>query len=639
MRSGFLLGSTVALLVTVNDSPARAQTTPDEHAQHHPAANATPAMTGADPAPSPGMPGMPAPSGGAMGAEMVEMMKQMGVPPPKELYPSLMALPDDVTPEQRVAIEQLARERMKTGAASMSAGLEKLATSTADEDFNAMRQAAAQVRQGLAEFEAGLAARQVLSEGKAARNLALDWFKREMNLASSVRTDTPRTLLGVTPLHLFTMVLLIVFALAMVTMYFFKMRRAAALFGRIGPDTYVSTPGVAPPQTGGSAPPSPPLAGTPPADPGAPPQSGPTSSTKSTVSGETSKSVVAANWRGHLRVGSIVVETPSVKTFRLLPSPGSSLPFAFVPGQFLNVAFWIGGGRMNRSYSISSSPAQRGYVDITVKREPRGAVSRHMTDLLRVGDQIEAGGPVGRFTFTGTEADSIVLIAGGVGITPMMSIARHLTEHAWPGEVFLIYACSAPADFIFRNEIGALQRENPRLRVVVTMERANNAEWTGPIGRITKELLTQTVPGITSRRIHLCGPPAMMDATKGILAELGVAPEQVKTELFGATRPVPASPSTSAQPTAPATGPVVTFSRSNRSARIHADQTVLEFSEELGIGIENSCRIGTCGVCKVTMTSGEVEMAVEDALDPDDKVNGIILACQAKPTSDIVVEA
>lgn len=638
MRSGFLLALTVALVVTVNNSPARAQTTPDEHAQHHPAANATPAATGADAAPSSAMPGMAAPSGGAMG-EMGEMMKQMGVPPPKELYPSLMTLPDDVTQEQRVAIEQLARERMKTGAASMSAGLEKLATSTAVEDFAAMQQAAAQMRQGLTEFEAGLAARQVLSEGKAARNLALDWFKREMNLASSVRTDTPRTLLGVTPLHLFTMVLLIVFALAMVTMYFFKMRRAAALFGRIGPGTYVSTPGVAPPQTGGSAPSSPPPAGTPPTDSGAPPRSGPTSSTKSAVSDETSKSVVAANWRGHLLVGSILVETPSVKTFRLLPSSGSSLPFTFAPGQFLNVAFWIGGGRMNRSYSMSSSPAQRGYVDITVKREPRGAVSRHMTDLLKVGDQIEAGGPVGRFTFTGTEADSIVLIAGGVGITPMMSIARYLTEHAWPGEVFLIYACSTPADFIFRNEIGALQRENPRLRVVVTMERANNAEWTGPVGRITKELLTQAVPNITSRRIHLCGPPAMMDATKSILAELGVAPEQVKTELFGATRPVPASPSTSAQPTARATGPVVTFSKSNRSSRIRADQTVLEFSEELGIGIENSCRIGTCGVCKVTMTSGEVEMAVEDGLNPDDKVNGIILACQAKPTSDIVIEA
>ncbi len=86
-------------------------------------------------------------------------------------------------------------------------------------------------------------------------------------------------------------------------------------------------------------------------------------------------------------------------------------------------------------------------------------------------------------------------------------------------------------------------------------------------------------------------------------------------------------------------GPMVTFSKNNKSSKIHTDQTVLELSEELGIGIENSCRVGTCGLCKVKMTSGEVEMAVEDSLDAEDKTNGIILACQAKPKGEIMVEA
>jgi ferredoxin-NADP reductase len=315
------------------------------------------------------------------------------------------------------------------------------------------------------------------------------------------------------------------------------------------------------------------------------------------------------------------------------------MPFTFVPGQFLNLAFWIGGARMNRSYSISSSPTQREYVELSVRREPRGAVSRHINDLLKVGNQIEAGGPVGRFTFTGTEADSIVLIAGGVGITPMMSITRYLTERSWAGDIFFIYACRAPTDFIFANEVAALQRVNPKLRVAVTMSRPEGTDWKGPRGRLTKELLTQTVPNLGSRRIHLCGPPSMMDSTKAILTELGVAPEQVKTELFGATKPTPAAAGTTATSTSPATGPLVTFSKNNKSAKIHIDQTVLELSEELAIGIEFSCRVGTCGVCKVKMTSGEVEMAVEDALDPDDTTAGIILACQAKPKGDIAVEA
>jgi len=315
------------------------------------------------------------------------------------------------------------------------------------------------------------------------------------------------------------------------------------------------------------------------------------------------------------------------------------MPFTFVPGQFLNFSFWIGGARMNRSYSISSSPTKSDYVEVTVKREPRGAVSRHICDLLKVGDRIEAGGPVGRFTFAGTEADSIVLVAGGVGVTPMISITRYLTERSWAGEIFFIYSCRAPIDFIFANDIAALQRVNPKLHAAVTMERPEGTDWKGPRGRITTELLTQTVPDLASRRIHLYGPPLMMDAIKALLIGLGVPADQVKTESFGPTRPIPAAAGTTAKPTAPATGPLVTFSKNGKSARIHADQTVLELSEELSIGIQNSCRVGTCGVCKVKMTSGEVVMAVEDALQPEDKSNGMILACQAKPKNDIAVEA
>ena len=259
------------LLALVSVSPAFGQTA-DEHAAHHPApGGAGPAA--ADPAAQAGMPmpggGVPAPmaapapggmggtqppaAAGGMGAEMGDMMKQMGAPPPKELYPSLMALPDEVTLEQRAGIEQLAHERMKTGSALLSSGLKKLSESTADEDYAAMQQAAEQMREGLAEFEAGLAARRLLSEGTLPRNLALDWFRREMNLASPVPPDESRGLVGVTLLHLFTMGLLIAFALAMVAMYFFKMRRAAALFGRLGPDANPPPPGAAPPLAGANA--------------------------------------------------------------------------------------------------------------------------------------------------------------------------------------------------------------------------------------------------------------------------------------------------------------------------------------------------------------------------------------------------
>lgn len=605
------------------------------------AATAAPAM-------GPGAGGGMAAAGGCMGGNCGAGAAKTPI------YSSLMTLPA-LTPAKRAEIDALARQQISEGMARLASGAESLERTAQAGDHAAMQQSVGLMREGLDQLGAGIAAQRVLLEGKAPRNLALDWFKREMNLASPIAHDEAHALPGVSVFHLFTMALLIAFALAMVVMYFFKMRRAATLFGRLKPDSGPPPPGASPPLAGapgptspaspqGNSPSSPPAPSSTPAS-GAPPTSArsPEGPSAALIPVAGAAPPLTANWRGQLRVGSTITETPSVKTFRLLPplsAPGDRfIPFTFVPGQFLNLSFSIGGARMNRSYSISSSPTQREYVDLTVRREPRGAVSRHMDDLLKVGDQIEAGGPMGRFTFTGTEADSIVLISGGVGITPMMSIARYLTERSWPGDIFFIYACRAPADYIFANELAALQRVNPKLRVMVTMEHPEGTDWTGPQGRITRELLTRTVPDLASRRVHLCGPPLMMDSTKGILIELGVPPDQVKTEDFGTARPTPAAAGTSAVTMIPATGALVTFSKHNKVSRSRAGQTVLELSEELAIGIEFSCRVGTCGVCKVMMTSGEVAMAVEDGLDVGDKAKGLILACQARPMSDIAVDA
>lgn len=582
---------------------------------------------------SPGMGGKPGQAGGmgSMMSGMGAMMKGMMGGPPPQLYPSLMALPA-TTSAQRLQLQQQAAGRATTGAALLQQGTARLAN-PASSDLE-RQDGAADARAGLQELESGEATRRALAEGRPPRAVALQWFKSEMNLESPMLSSDSHTIFGVTPFHLFTMLMLVVFALAMVVMYFFKMRRAASLFGRL--DSERGSPsGAFPPLGGTSAPPSPDV---PPVEKPVPKK----------FNKELDKAPMTANWRGQLRVGSIVTETPNVKTFRLLPSSNDRfLPFNFVPGQFLNVAFAIGGARMNRSYSISSSPTERDHVDLTVRREPRGAISRHIVDLLKVGDLIETGGPVGKFTFNGTESDSIVLISGGVGITPMMSISRYLTELAWPGDIFFIYVCRTSADIVFADEIAALQRRNPHLHFAVTLTRAQGTDWKGARGRISKEWLVQTVPDLASRRTHVCGPPEMMDSIKAIFNELGIAPDHLKMEAFGAVKPAPAVPG-AAKPIGPATGPLVTFSKNNKSAKIHLDlqtgdspplQSILELSEELSIGIEFSCRVGTCGICKVKLTAGEVDQEVQDALDDDDKAKGIILACQAKPKGDVTVEA
>lgn len=599
--------------------------TPEEHASHHPGAAATTTMP-VNPSATPAPGGM---------AAMGEMMKGMGVPPPREIYPTLMTLPE-LTPEKRREIELQADLRMQTGARLMEAALDTLNRGTDSGDYAVMHEAMMGLREGVAQLESGVAARRALAEGRAPRDVALAWFKREMRLAPLPVGAASPAERGLSVLHLFTMALLVSFACAMLAMYFFKMRRAHALFGRIDPGS--PPPGSSPPPGGSPGPAAPPAPSA--VTPGAE-AAVPTTESRTDPIPSPGKPVtlpVPAKWQGRLRVTGIARETPTVLTFRLGAPGGGPLPFTFAPGQFLNVATAVGGAKMNRSYSISSSPLERDHVDLTIKREERGAVSRHLIDLLKVGDEIEAGGPVGKFTFTGSEAESVVLIGAGVGITPMMSIARYLTELSWPGEVYFIYGCRSPADLIFKQAIAALERRNPRLHVVITMSKPT-PDWTGARGRITKEFLLAAVPALASRRVQLCGPPTMMEAAKALLLEIGVAPANLKTEMFGAVKAAPAVPGTSALPAADATGPQVTFSTNHKSARIRPDQTILELSETLGIGIDFACRVGTCGLCKVRMTAGEVDMDIVDALDEDDRAAGLILACQAKPKTEVTVEA
>ncbi len=263
---------------------------------------------------------------------------------------------------------------------------------------------------------------------------------------------------------------------------------------------------------------------------------------------------------------------------------------------------------------------------------------------------MEVDGPVGKFVFPGEKEESIVFISGGVGVTPMMSISRYLTEISWLGDIFFIYACRTPADIIFAAQLNELERRNPKFHLAIIISKPGGTAWKGATGRITKEWLLQIVPDLPSRMIHLCGPPAMMDAVKVIFAQMGSAPGRLMTESFGLRKPAPATPTAleTRKQKGPATGPEITFSKNNKSAKIRIDldtgdsppkQSILELSEELSIPIEFSCRVGTCGVCKTKMTVGEVDQEVQDALSDDDKANGIILACQAKPKGAVTVEA
>jgi ferredoxin-NADP reductase len=570
--------------------------------------------------------------GGMEGMKPDEMMKMMRGMKPRELYPSLMSLPE-LSPEKRDEVQRQADERMKAGTALMSQGLERLSNAAGD-DYVAKQKGTEQMREGLALFESGLAADRALAEGKAPRDVALQWFRQEMNLLPPPSPEAHGGVFGLSWFHFFFMVILIGFAAAMIWMYFHKMRRAAALLQSL-------TGGAPPPQGADVA------AGTPPAQPSlsdgksAPPviplaSAGPDLGAKPT------------KWTGKLRVSRIFQETPDVKTFRLMNPLGGVLPFSYLPGQFLTVTVPIDDKPVKRSYTIASAPTQHDYVEITVKHEEGGEVSGHLHTHVQEGDLLESSGPSGSFIFTGRECKCILLIGGGVGITPLMSVLRYLTDRSWPGDIFLVYSCHSTPDIIFREELDYLQRRHPNLRVIVTVSQRDGADWKGPTGRITKDLIARSVPDLASRYVHLCGPVPLMEEVKRMLAELGVPPERVKTEAFGRalgkpelTRPPVALPADAGaeERAAQVAFPAVTFSVSDKSAPLPSDKVILDVADEIGVEIDNSCRVGTCGTCRVKLLSGQVTMAVEDGLQPGDKEKNIILACQAKSPGNVVVEA
>ena len=364
-------------------------------------------------------------------------------------------------------------------------------------------------------------------------------------------------------------------------------------------------------------------------------------------------------WKGELRIAAIFQETPDVRTLRLMSADGGEFPFVYQPGQFINIQLMIDGKRVNRSYTLASSPTRSDACELTIKREPSGLASRYIHERLRVGDVLPVSGPSGKFVFTGDDASGVVLIAGGVGITPVMAILRYLTDRAWKGAICFLIVAKTEQDLIFHDELRWLQSRHPNLHVCITLTRTEpQSMWTGNRGRATAELMTRVIPNLTQLPVYLCGPNEMMDATTELLITLGVPSSRIHTEAFAGKKsaaanaeastappeepdPVIFSATTTARskPTAKSSTATIRFSHSGHSTQVDANSTILEAAEAISIEIPYECRSGICGQCKMRLLSGAVQMDCEDALSAAEKASGFVLACQARPQSDVSVEA
>jgi ferredoxin-NADP reductase len=302
------------------------------------------------------------------------------------------------------------------------------------------------------------------------------------------------------------------------------------------------------------------------------------------------------------------------------------------PGQFLTFQWTIDGRRVTRSYTISSS-VHENYVEITSKRMENGWVSVFLNERAKPGLAVEASGPYGRFYFDETLHKSIVLVAAGSGITPMISMLRYIDDLELATPVRLLYCVRTSADIIFENELVRLSRSVPNFKYEVCLSRPDPT-WKGRSGRLTQEFVTRNVTDLDSPTFFLCGPKGFMDNARQILSTLDVNQDRILQESFGESNPTADSRSPENRP-----AETVVFIHSQRVCQASVGGTLLDLAEKNGVQIPYGCRQGLCGTCATRVLSGAVQMDVDAGLTAEQKKAGFVLPCVSRAEGTVVVVA
>jgi ferredoxin-NADP reductase len=325
-------------------------------------------------------------------------------------------------------------------------------------------------------------------------------------------------------------------------------------------------------------------------------------------------------------------ETPDIRTFRMARPEG----FEFKAGQFLTIRVRADGKEHARCYSISSPPGAQGHLEITVKRI--GLVSGALHSTVRPGSTVSVRPPGGAFIYPAGEDRPIVLIAGGVGITPLMCMLRHAIDAEPTRPVTLFYSVRTVEDIAFCDEIQMLARRHGQFRAFIAISDGPAGPEFYP-GRVCEELLATGAPDIVHAVCLICGPPPMLDATTALLTKMGVPQPQISFEIFQAAIAASAGgPPAKASPPAKEGGYGLRFERSGSTTTVDGNQTMLEAAEACGVAIPSLCRAGVCGTCRTQVLSGDVQCASQ-MLDEQDRQDGFVLACVTKIESDCTIDA
>lgn len=319
-------------------------------------------------------------------------------------------------------------------------------------------------------------------------------------------------------------------------------------------------------------------------------------------------------------------ETADVRTWTFADVTGT--PVSFQAGQALTLALPMESGPVRRTFSIASSAARSGTIELTIKAHAGGHATRWMRERLGVGVSLDATLPHGRFVLPDGPL-ALALVSAGSGATPLMAMVRTLADRdADNADIAWIHVARHPADVLFAAELAVLQSKLPRLAVAIAVTRPRPG-WFGYHGRLGRRLLSVMVQDLASRDVFCCGPVGFMDEVRRVHAAEGGDGAGFHVEHYSqaaASPPPPAEPG-------PADGYMIEID--GRSFAAQPSETILEAAGRSKVVIPCGCCGGMCGTCRVRLRTGQVEMRHQGGLLPAEEADGWILACSAWPRSDL----
>ncbi len=221
-------------------------------------------------------------------------------------------------------------------------------------------------------------------------------------------------------------------------------------------------------------------------------------------------------------------ETVDTRTLRLQLSE----PFEWEPGQFIMVKAEIEGKTVSRAYSIASSPTRKDYLEITVRETENPTMSRYLNEIP-VGYMLAVKGPYGKFIWNENVSDKLVCLAAGSGITPFRAFMQYIIDKGLDTKFKLLYSVRYGNNIIYERELRELVQKMKNAEYHLSITRDPMGIEYARTGRIDKNYLEEQINGFEDANFYLCGSPPFIEAMKGYLFEIGIAPEKVKREQWG----------------------------------------------------------------------------------------------------------